>query len=356
MQPASSNMDDKRDSLRLWDSDGEDNVPVTPSPISNDPLSTPDEAQFDHSAQNRLLHDKLPGYSQLGLCSMFQHVSEQSENVISATGSGNNLPHIEENTNICVALNNITISREEELGKNIMEHSPQAAQFLGRRVPDNTFRALKVGFKVFAQFVLFLISKPDAELSSRKMAAILLEQQLETLPGPDETEKKLVKIVLIGITSAKMLDANCQQRLRNFLIEFCSGYISKKTKKPFAPSTMSGYVRSVQQLLSDLGYRVNLFSGHIFDCPRCDLKAAMDNKFATAVQGKNNKKPQCTNARRRESYFQFTVCNARNANGFQTCFIFVLCPELGTRPTEFCNLEKSRYRLTKAPICVEIHF
>ena len=112
------------------------------------------------------------------------------------------------------------------------------------------------------------------------MGAIVLQQQLETLPESDETEKKLMKIVLIGNASTKILEANCQQPHRHFLMEFCSGYISEKMKKPVAPSTMLRYVRSFQRRLFDLGYRVNLFRGPIFDCPRYGLKAVMDSKFA----------------------------------------------------------------------------
>ena len=52
--------------------------------------------------------------------------------------------------------------------------------------------------------------------SPTKMAAIVLEQQLETLPGSDEAEKKLMKIVLISNTSAKIHIGNCQQRLYHF--------------------------------------------------------------------------------------------------------------------------------------------
>ena len=165
VRSASSSMDDKRESLLLCDSDGEDYIPGTPTPISHDPLSTTEEAQVNHSAHNRLLHDKLPGYRQFGLCSIFQHVSEQNKSGISATGSVNDPPRIEENTNTCVALNNSAIPREEELGNNIMEKFPQIAQFLGQWVPNNTLRKSKAVFKVFAQFVLGLISKPDSELS-----------------------------------------------------------------------------------------------------------------------------------------------------------------------------------------------
>ena len=91
---ASSNVDDKHESLLLWDSDGEDYVPEAPPFTSHDPLSTPDDAQVNHSAQNRPLHYILPGYSQLGLCSMFEHVSEQNKNGVSAAVSGNNPPLI----------------------------------------------------------------------------------------------------------------------------------------------------------------------------------------------------------------------------------------------------------------------
>ena len=216
VRPASSSMDDKRESLLLWDSDGADCVPGTHPPISHDPLPTPNEVQVNHSAQNQLLHEKLPGYTQLGLWSMFQHVSEQNKNGISAARSGNDSPRIEENANTCVVLNNSSIPREEELGNKIMEHSPQVALFTSRPVPDNTLRASKAGIKGFSQFVLGLISKPDAELSYKKIAAIVLEQQLETLPGSDETEKKQMKTVLISNTSAKEVDANYQQRRRHF--------------------------------------------------------------------------------------------------------------------------------------------
>ena len=61
--------------------------------------------------------------------------------------------------------------------------------------------------------------------------------------------------------------------------------MSSKTKESVAPSTVLGYVRSIQRQLAELKCKMNLLSGPIFACPNEGLKAVLDNKFSEQQSG-----------------------------------------------------------------------
>ena len=127
-----------------------------------------------------------------------------------------------------------------------LELSDTANSFLGTRKPENTMRASKTGMRLFAEFVLATVStgcQPQYDIYSRHIT----DPALPTILSATKLEQSLFRVLLSGRNPEEGLDEACCLRLRHFLIEFAVGYVSNRTGREIAPSSMLGYVRSVQR-------------------------------------------------------------------------------------------------------------
>lgn len=146
-------------------------------------------------------------------------------------------------------------------------------------------------------------------------------------------------ILTDGNTKQNGFDDARQLRLRHFLIEFGTRYVSVKKKSSVAPSTMLGYVRGVQRRLKELNYDVNLFSGPIFNYPNEGLKPVLDNKFSLQQSnGATTKSHNILTIDNVKEIFDSEFCNPSNATGFRNRLIFAVGLAIGARPTELCLL------------------
>lgn len=89
-----------------------------------------------------------------------------------------------------------------------------------------------------------------------------------------------MSVLLFGRSEKYGFDDAGLKRLHHFMIKFSTRYVSPRTNLEVMPSTKLKYVRGVQRRLIELGMKVNLFSGPVFDDPEEALTCVLDNKFA----------------------------------------------------------------------------
>ena len=129
-------------------------------------------------------------------------------------------------------------------------------------------------------------------------------------------------------------------RLRNFLIEFGTSYISRKTGNYVAPVTMIAYIRGVQRRLREFGVSVDLLSGPIFAHPVHGLKAAVDNKFAVQqARGRCTTSHNVLTIDDIRTSFASELCNPGNAEGYRNRLVFAVGLAIGAHPTKLCLME-----------------
>lgn len=139
--------------------------------------------------------------------------------------------------------------------------SSEAQQYMGRKVPENTLRSSKNGFKLLGQFILALVNDERLADKYSNLASVSVGRAAEMAPGDSPFERIVMSVLLLGRSAKDGFDDDGLKRLRHFLIEFSTRYVSPRTKSEVMPSTMLNYVRGVQRRLSELGMKVNLFSG-----------------------------------------------------------------------------------------------
>lgn len=161
-----------------------------------------------------------------------------------------------------------------------LELSAYAKQFLGKRVPNNTLRSSKNGFKMLGQFILAIVNDESSSSKYADLAAMAVSDACATAPGDNDFERSVMSVLLCGRSACDGFDNAGLKRLRHFLIELCTRYVSPLTQKEVAPSIMLNYVRGVQRRIKELGLTINLFSDPIFADPVERLSPLLDNKFA----------------------------------------------------------------------------
>ena len=229
--------------------------------------------------------------------------------------------------------------------QNLLEPSRTARDFIGQRIPLNTRKANKNAIVIFAQFVLDLVcGKPG--ITQYTHLAPAAHDLTNEVPGVNNNEKSLLRIILNGRAASSGFDENCEKRLRHFLIEFCVGYVSKTTGKHVEPSSMLTYIRSIQRRLNQLGFPVNLFSGPNFADSRHGLVSVLDNRFAhQQSKGSGTKSHNILSIEDVKSIFESEYCNKQNAEGFRNRLIFSVGLAIGARTTELWMLEVSQFKL-----------
>ena len=133
-----------------------------------------------------------------------------------------NVPHLS-NSITFFPCNERQDSRVTECKRNresTFKQSNQTANYLGKKVPINTTRASKGGFKIFAEFVLDLVIGSNKSAQYNNLAQVV-ELGTKEVPDDDDVEKSLMEIILSDNTCNGELDKSCPYRLRHFLIEFC---------------------------------------------------------------------------------------------------------------------------------------
>ena len=90
-------------------------------------------------------------------------------------------------------------------GESTLRQSRQAADYLGQKVPINTKRASKSGFKIFAEFVLDLLTGSNKSFQYSNLAQTVALGAKE-VPGDDDVEKSLMQIILSGNSCKGELD------------------------------------------------------------------------------------------------------------------------------------------------------
>ena len=71
------------------------------------------------------------------------------------------------------------------------------------------------------------------------------------------------------------------ERVRFFLVEFATNYVSPRTGSEVKTTTMKCYLSGIQRrFFSSWGYNFQIFEGPIFNCPKKGTNAAVDNKFS----------------------------------------------------------------------------
>ena len=166
-----------------------------------------------------------------------------------------------------------------------LSHSGVAQEFLGVRQLANTVLATKDVFRLFSKFVIDLVCGPSALPQYSALASFVRESTMVSSAREDDCALVLFQIISYQNKSCSMLDSACQVRLRHFLIEFCTRYVSSERKESVALSNMLGYVQSIQRRLAELKCKVNLLSRPIFSCPKEGSKAVLDNKFSEQQSG-----------------------------------------------------------------------
>ena len=225
-----------------------------------------------------------------------------------------------------------------------LKESTQAQKFLGKRSPANTGRASKNGFRLLAQFVMSLVSDPSPDSQYSDLAGALTSTSVREIPGSDNVDKSFMSVLLRENTSSSGLDERTQCRLRRFLVEFGTRYVSQRTNKEVLPSTMLTYLRVIQCRLSELRYGVNVLSGPIFDCPTNVLKSALDNMFAQQqAQGGTSKCHNVLTIDDVQRIFESEYCSVGHITGFRNRSIFSVGLALGTRPTELWRLDVAQF-------------
>ena len=147
-----------------------------------------------------------------------------------------------------------------------LQLSKSAEIYTGQRKSHNTTRASKSAMKLFAEFVLALINT-SSEKQYEFLSIQSTNKNLPTISEATYAEQSIMRVLLNGRTPTQGLDKNGLERLRHFLIEFSVSYVSRKTNKPVGPSTMLGYIRSIQRRLHEFGIQLNLFEEPIFNHP-----------------------------------------------------------------------------------------
>lgn len=95
--------------------------------------------------------------------------------------------------------------------------------------------------------------------------------------------KYITRICFLDGSIETPLPESAALRLRFFLIEFSCLYRTAGGKC-VTPSTMKGYIASIQRCLRGMGVQCALFSGHVFKDPHKGLVAALDNCFAKQLR------------------------------------------------------------------------
>ena len=255
---------------------GNEYVPETPPDSARDsedgfdPLKTPPILPTG----DRLSLGNLPAVGQFtGVSQLIpgdQHVSPNS----SALKSASVEKEISQ-PNLSPPPSLLPISSSDEL-----RPSSHAKLSMGKHVPVNTQRSNRNGFRLLPQYVLSLINSATSDSQYAASAAAAVSKAAESAPGANKLERSLMAVLLDDRDAKKGFDNSCLVRLRHFLIEFGTSYVSPRTSAEVMPSTMHTYIRGVQRRLGELGFTVDPFSGPIFNHPQHGLKAAMDNKFS----------------------------------------------------------------------------
>ena len=220
-----------------------------------------------------------------------------------------------------------------------------AQEFLGVRQPANTVRATKNGFRLFSKFVIDLVCGPSALPQYSALASFVRESNMVSSAREDDRELVLLQILPYQNKSCGMLDPACQVRLRHFLIESCTRYVSSKTKESVAPSTMLGYDRSIQRRLAELKFKVNLLSGLIFACPNEGLKAVLDNKFSEQqFGGARTKSHNILTLSEVRAIFTSEYCSVNTPIGYRNMLISALGLALGCRPNELVLINTCQFK------------
>ena len=116
-----------------------------------------------------------------------------------------------------------------------LELSTQARMFQKKKLPENTLRSSKNGSRLLAHFVLALVNDAKNHEQYSELGAIATSAHCADLPGDDEVERSFIAILLLHRSANEGIDDSGWKRLRHFLIEFCTRYISSKTKKEVMP-------------------------------------------------------------------------------------------------------------------------
>ena len=103
--------------------------------------------------------------------------------------------------------------------------------YLGKRVPKNTLRSSRNGFRLLAQFILSLVNDPRSDSQYGELAKIVSSPYTAQLPGVDQTERSLVGVLLCGRAPHERVGDAGWKRLRHFLIEFSMRYFPPRTKE-----------------------------------------------------------------------------------------------------------------------------
>lgn len=215
---------------------------------------------------------------------------------------------------------------------------------MGEHVPTNTSRASTSGFRLFAQFVLALINGEDNEGQYKQCASWAARAQA-SVPGADETEKGLMRVLLGERQAKEGFDESALLRLRHFLIEFGTRYVTQRARTDVMPSTMLAYVHGIQRRLREMGFNVALLTGPIFAHARDGFKAALDNKFRQQqARGALTKSHNVLTVDDVKQIFASDYCAPTTATGYRNRLIFAVGLAIGTRPTELWRLELRQFK------------
>ncbi len=108
--------------------------------------------------------------------------------------------------------------------------SNNVKRFLGDRAPANTRNSNMYATRLFSQFTIAYVGIPEEDSASKRF---LTEATVfpRPVPGANDDENALLRILLNGRSASEGFDDACRYRLRHFIIEFSTSYVSKETNR-----------------------------------------------------------------------------------------------------------------------------
>ena len=229
--------------------------------------------------------------------------------------------------------------------------SPEAAAFMGIRVPTNTKRQNQSSLRAFARFVTgvpgfgddFFHTEPHMRSLVFSEQGRLVEWQMEQTRCnvfPDEEGRTFLPPGFSSWTSAQL------ERIRYFLIEFVVNYRSAKRNSEVKPSSMKSYLLGIQRGFSAIwGYKLKMLEGPVFNSPQEVLTAVIDNNFR--LQQASGVFTESHNVLSKDDLlllYGSPLLSRDTLKSFQARLVFDVALITAMRPTALVNLTVSQFR------------
>lgn len=139
-----------------------------------------------------------------------------------------------------------------------------------------------------------------------------------------------------------------QERLafvHDVLREFILNYRSDGDKA-VTPSTMRGYIASVQRVCADYGYKLSLLSGSMFSDGQDTIRSLLDKLSAARQANADNERPLDVFPRRDIiKLIKCDACSPKTPLGYLNRLVLIVGISLGVRPSAMVNLTMDQFKI-----------